>query len=96
MLSLDVHYKEYGMNVNKKTEKILARIRVITERMENQKGKDHQRMKKVQEKKEKLYKALRSICLHEKTAESGEFVGCESGLRYERWRICLQCGLRLT
>lgn len=84
------------MDVNKKIERLEAWITIIAARMEDQQRKDRLRLSKDQEKREALLRSLRSVCPHKKTAESGEFVGCESGLRYERWRTCLQCGLRLS
>lgn len=84
------------MSAGKQIEQLEAKISMITQRMEEQKRKDQLRSRKYQEKREILCGALRSICPHETIYESGEFVGCESGMRYEKWRICSRCGITLA
>lgn len=84
------------MDRAKKIERLEARIRDITERIEDQKTRNHLRLTKNLAKKEQLLRTLRTVCPHEKISESGEFSGCESGMRYERRRICARCGLTIA
>lgn len=96
MLEFRCSLQGVSMDVNKKITRLEGRIKVITERVEDQKRKDLLRSSKDQVKKEELLLALRSVCPHEKIHESGQFAQCESGMRYKKWRTCLRCGLRLA